>query len=106
MPPPLSHSTTVQFPELNPNGVSIPRQSRGASYDALATLGMHSSFTGRWYDWWKVAETTFGVFMGMGLGIGTYFLTDKLPHAAPLEEPAAEAGFKTGSVILGLSCVS
>jgi len=69
---------------------------------ALASIGMHSSYVGRWYDWWTVAETTFGAFMGVGLGIGTYLLKDELPEAGEFKDPVAEAGFSAWGVILGL----
>lgn len=43
----------------------------------LSAAGMRSSIGG--VDWWKVAETTFGAFMGAGVGIGTCLVRDQLP---------------------------
>lgn len=47
----------------------------------LGGIGSHTSYVGHWYDWWKVLETTFGAFMGMGLGIGIYLIRHQLPEA-------------------------
>ncbi|HUZ46201.1 MAG TPA: hypothetical protein VMW54_06150 [Terriglobia bacterium] len=46
----------------------------------------HSGF---WYHWWRVAETTFGTFMGVGLGLGTYFIKDELPDTQEVVRPIA-----------------
>lgn len=58
---------------------------------------------GIWYDWWKVAETTFGFFMGAGLGIGTYLVRGELPDAKEAEKPVAKPGFSIWSIILGVA---
>ncbi|MGH9468767.1 MAG: hypothetical protein ACRD1N_00320 [Terriglobia bacterium] len=64
----------------------------GIGYPVAVTLagaGMHSSHVGMWYDWWKVAETTFGAFMGIGLGVGAYLVRDSIPDVAePVRLPA------------------
>jgi hypothetical protein len=69
----------------------------------LAGAGLHSSYVGRWYHWWKVAEVTFGTFMGVGLGIGTYLLKEELPDAEEYKEPVAEPGFNARGIILGVA---
>jgi hypothetical protein len=53
----------------------------------LATLGLHSGSSGPW-NWWSLAETTFGAFIGMGLGLGTYLVMDKMPETQDSEHPA------------------
>ncbi|HUZ45331.1 MAG TPA: hypothetical protein VMW54_01715 [Terriglobia bacterium] len=67
----------------------------------LCSAGIHSSIGG--VDWWKVAETTFGTFMGVGLGIGTYFLRDQLPDAEGTQQPVSSAGLDVWGVILGVA---
>jgi hypothetical protein len=69
----------------------------------LATVGVHSTYVGRWYPWWKVVEMTFGALMGVGLGLGTYLVKNHLPDAVEYKDPAAEAGFSAWGVILGLA---
>ena len=69
----------------------------------LGNIGMHSSYVGRWYPWWKVVETTFGAFMGMGLGFGTWLVKDHLPDALEYKYPMPEVNFNTWGVILGLA---
>ncbi len=44
---------------------------------SLSAMGLHSTIGG--VDWWKVAETTFGAFMGAGIGIGTCLVKNQLP---------------------------
>jgi hypothetical protein len=56
----------------------------------LATLGLHSGSKGPW-NWWSLAETTFGAFIGMGLGLGTYLVMDKLPDAQERQRPATKS---------------
>jgi hypothetical protein len=56
----------------------------------LATLGLHSRSTGPW-NWWSLAETTFGGFIGMGLGLGTYLVMDKLPETQEPRQPATNS---------------
>lgn len=77
----------------------------GIGYPIAVTLagsGIHSSYTGRWIDWWKVAETTFGAFMGVGLGIGTYLLKDRLPEADELNKQGTKSRFSAWSLVAGL----
>jgi hypothetical protein len=61
----------------------------------LASLGLHSGSTGPW-NWWSLAETTFGAFIGMGLGLGTYLVMDKLPETQESEQPAPPKSGLTG----------
>jgi hypothetical protein len=77
----------------------------GIGYPVAVTLcsaGIHSSIRGP-YDWWKVAETTFGTFMGVGLGIGAYLLRDQLPDAEGIKESVSSPGFNAWGVILGVA---
>jgi hypothetical protein len=57
----------------------------------LAALGLHSGSSGPW-NWWSLAETTFGAFNGVGLGLGTYLVLNELPEAEAAEKPAAKPG--------------
>ncbi len=68
----------------------------------LGGAGSHTAYVGRWYDWWKVLETTFGACMGAGLGIGTYLVKDKLPDLDEWKEPAARALSRAWGTVLGL----
>lgn len=63
----------------------------------------HHHHPSRWYDWWKVAETTFGFFMGAGLGIGTYLIKDKLPDAQESKETVAAGGSSIGFIVFGVA---
>jgi hypothetical protein len=58
---------------------------------------------GIWYDWWKVAETTFGFFMGAGLGIGAYLIKGELPEAQETKQTVAQPQFGIGAIILGVA---
>lgn len=69
---------------------------------ALAGAGSHTAYVGRWYDWWKVLETTFGACMGVGLGIGTYLLQDRFPDATASKGPVNEPLSSAWSTVLGL----
>lgn len=68
----------------------------------LGGLGSHTSYVGRWYDWWKVLETTFGACMGMGLGIGAYLVRDRLPDIIPSHNSAPASISRLQSFLLGL----
>ena len=70
---------------------------------AVAGFGSHTAYVGRGYDWWKVLETTFGAFMGVGLGIGTYWIKDKLPDANGLKEPVTKPLSRPLATGLGLA---
>ena len=63
----------------------------------------HHHHPGRWYDWWKVAETTFGAFMGAGLGIGTYLVKDELPDAKESKETVTGPEFGVWGIVLGVA---
>ena len=66
----------------------------------LAAAGMHSSLVG--YDWWKLAETTFGAFIGAGVGLGAYLVKDHLPsRQEPPQPPTLQAWQWWGSIIGG-----
>lgn len=62
-----------------------------------------TSHAGRWVDWWKVAEITYGSFMGAGLGIGTYLLKGTFAVRRKANETAAKARFGAWDVILGIT---
>ena len=66
----------------------------------LAALGLHSGSSGPW-NWWSLAETTFGAFNGVGLGLGTYLVLNKLPEAEASEKPAAKPGHLAWGVMGG-----
>ena len=68
----------------------------------LAGAGSHSAHVGRWYDWWKVLELTFGACMGIGLGIGTYLIKDKLPGLNRTGKPTSKAFSRAWATGLGL----
>ena len=69
----------------------------------LASIGSHTAYVGKWYDWWKVLETTFGAFMGVGLGIGIYiWIKDKLPNADGLRKSDAGPLSRALGTVLGL----
>lgn len=76
----------------------------------LATLGGHSGYSGPWSHWWKLAEFTFGAFIGAGLGLGTYIILDKLPEAEGSEQPAATPGLLIwgvmGGAVMSALCVA
>jgi hypothetical protein len=57
----------------------------------LASLGRHSAHAVG-YDWWKLAETTFGGFMGASVGLGVYLSKDKLPERAEIPKTETPAG--------------
>ena len=65
-----------------------------------AARGLHSGSTGPW-NWWSLAETTFGAFNGVGLGLGAYFVVDKLPEAEGSQQPAPRPGLPFWGVIGG-----
>jgi len=67
------------------------------------SLGLHSVYVGGWHDWWKVAETTYGAFMGIGLGIGTWLIKDKLPDLSGSTEPAINSMSRGWGTLLGLA---
>lgn len=56
----------------------------------LTTLGRHSAYRAD-YDWWKLAETTFGAFMGASIGLGIYLLKDQLPDRGEAAEAETSA---------------
>lgn len=58
----------------------------------VATLCRHSGYTGPWSHWWKLAEFTFGAFIGAGLGLGTYLVLDKMRKAEELDQPTTGKG--------------
>ena len=64
----------------------------------LATLGRHSAHPGA--DWWKLAETTFGAFMGAAIGAGTYLLKDRLPSRDETPEPAPATASHPWAMVL------
>jgi hypothetical protein len=66
----------------------------------LASLGRHSAHAVG-YDWWKLAETTFGAFMGAAVGLGTYLLKDKLPERG--ENPKAEPSAGVPRWVIGIA---
>ncbi len=68
----------------------------------LGGLGSHTSYVGRWYDWWKVLETTFGACMGMGLGIGVYLVRDKIPDIIQSRQSAPASISRLQTFTLGL----
>jgi hypothetical protein len=68
----------------------------------LNSLGLHSVYVGGWHDWWKVAETTYGAFMGIGLGIGTWLIKDKLPDLDAQAAPALSTMSRAWGTLLGL----
>jgi len=68
----------------------------------LNSLGLHSVYVGGWHDWWKVAETTYGAFMGIGLGIGTWLIKDKLPDLSGSTETAINPMSRAWGTLLGL----
>ncbi len=65
----------------------------------LAALGRHSAYAVG-YDWWKLAETTFGAFMGAAVGLGTYFLKDKLPKGQDSSETDAAGKWPRWAIVL------
>jgi hypothetical protein len=69
----------------------------------LNSLGLHSVYVRGWHDWWKVAETTYGAFMGIGLGIGTWLIKDKLPDLSSSTEPAINSVPRGYGTLLGLA---
>jgi hypothetical protein len=69
----------------------------------LNSLGLHSVYVGGWHDWWKVAETTYGSFMGIGLGIGTCLIKDKLPDLSGPAEPESVSMPRAWGALLGLA---
>lgn len=68
----------------------------------FAAAGLHSSHAGRWYDWWKVAETTFGAFMGAGLGLGAYLVRDRIANAPEPARLPIPGGRRALSMIAGV----
>ena len=64
----------------------------------VATLGRHSGYPQG--DWWKVAETTFGAFMGAAIGTGTYLLKDQLPDTDAPQEAKATGTMPAWAMIL------
>ncbi len=68
----------------------------------LNSLGLHSSYVGGWHDWWKVAETTYGACMGIGLGVGTYLIQDKLPDLDESTQPESTSMSRVWGTLLGL----
>ena len=68
----------------------------------LNSVGLHSAYVGGWHDWWKVAETTYGACMGIGLGIGTYLAKDKLPDIGELKETVTRPVSRAWGTVLGL----
>ena len=64
----------------------------------IATLGRHSAYPHG--DWWKVAETTFGAFMGAAIGTGTYLLKDQLPDLDATQEAKVAPALPTWAMIL------
>jgi len=69
----------------------------------LASAGSHTAYVGKWYAWWKVLETTFGALMGVGLGIGTYLIKDKLPDADGWKESVTGPASRVWGTVLGLA---
>jgi hypothetical protein len=76
----------------------------------VATLLGHSGYTGPWSHWWKIAEFTFGAFIGAGLGLGTYLVLDKLPEAEGLGQPEARPGllimWVMGGAVMSALCTA
>ena len=68
----------------------------------LARAGSHTAYVGRWYDWWKVLETTFGACIGVGLGVGAYMIKDRLPDGDGRTESGRKLISVAASMILGL----
>lgn len=66
---------------------------------ALAAAGMHSAYAN--YPWMKLAEITFGAFMGAGIGFGTYLIKDRLPQAAEIREAEAAPHSHRWEAIMG-----
>lgn len=70
----------------------------------LGGLGRHSMLlNGLWIDWWKVTETSFGAFMGVGLGIAVYLLKDELPKEEVPKQSVPISGFAFWSILLGVA---
>lgn len=65
----------------------------------LAAAGLHSSIPG--VDWWKVAETTFGAFIGAGVGTGAYLVRKQLPARTESAEPAGDLPSNRWVIALG-----
>lgn len=77
----------------------------------IGETGSHAAFSGSWYDWWKILELTFGAFMGMGIGVGTYWVRDALTdgngkNGTVNESPVSRApGTILGLAICGIFTV-
>ncbi len=65
---------------------------------SLAAAGMRYSHIHQ--DWWKLAETTFGAFMGTGIALGTLRVKDSLP-AGESSAPKSAAEGRIWAAILG-----
>jgi hypothetical protein len=65
----------------------------------LAAVGIN--FTHLRQPWWKLAETTFGAFMGAGIAIGTYRVQDRLPTLDAMKEPMTMPDARPWDAILG-----
>ncbi len=67
----------------------------------MATIGRNSAYAAG-HDWWKLAETTFGAFMGAAIGRGAYLLKDQLPSRDESTEPKpAPASHPWALVLVG-----
>lgn len=66
---------------------------------SLAATGIH--FSHARHNWWKLAETTFGAFMGAGIALGTWRVKDQLPAPAARKEEGTSPRPRALGAILG-----
>ena len=74
----------------------------GIGYPIAVTLAAAGiNFTHVRGSWWKLAETTFGAFMGAGIAIGTYRVKDLLPTLDAMKDSIKVPGARPWDAILG-----
>lgn len=79
--------------------------SAGIGYPIAVTIHGYClyHYPGFWYHWWRVAETTFGTFMGVGLGLGTYWIKDEIPEKEDGESRVIGPRFGPLGIVLSVA---